>query len=846
MLVRAAPVRVYNPDPVVCPNRILHDLLVPTRWIAVPIGPLCIVSCSYKVHLGGANKLQHSPCNKSCSCHSGGLRSSTRITAGSEEVALFWNASVLVQGGQYRLCWCSEPSGCTTEADFVTDVGRLDLVGVSPRQHRTCTSGQTCEFDGITGQYLSNQDVYLVADTCATTLGLRRFLGSSSFSTSVTESGARVSFGSVPVTAAGGHFMLCWCSGTLGNGCSSPAHFQVIAGTLSLLGPAPLQQDKTCISGHTCSFEMTSHLPHGGNSFLIADTCGTNSLPPRLPMAPFRSTMYLSSFSVGFIDADGDGVTACGGDECFNDPNKIYGGICGCDVPDVDTDGDGLVDCLDWCPLDPNKTLPGYCGCGDAEQDTDGDGVLDCADKCPLDPTKTNPQLCGCGVADTDSDIDGTPDCYDNCPSQPDSVAGVCQCAASFADDDADGTPNCNDLCPLDPLKLAPGPGGCGTPDTDTDADGTVDYLDMCPLDANKIEYGDCGCGVSDIDSDSDGLPDCVDACPLDADKNLTGICGCGISDEDPDGNRRPICFPDCPPISTTSPYAVSVAGLGIERISTAGGQYRLCWCAGTAGASAASNGTNTSSNETAHNTCSYLDEFKVDFGGLLVMGVAPLRQSKTCVTGSSCIIEGITGHGLSPSDGYMILDTCGVPSGPRQTLLPFESLGNASNGWSITRRWVADVQVSGGLYRLCWCADHFANRTSWCQHAKYNTVDFGTMSLIGPELSVTGWTCVSGQTCVMDAIAGNGLSSSDALMVLETCGTPFSNVGLRWRPTLLEVLSPLHNQGRASWHHPLSAPGGDFRLCLRTESCFARDRVGKHCFHAHASRLSPQSPNRT
>ena len=739
------------------------------------------------------------------------LRSSIRVTAGSEEVAVFWNASILRQGGQHRLCWCPRPSGCTAEADFLTDVGRFEFVGVSPLlQHRTCVSGQTCEFDGITGHHISNQDVYLVADTCGTTLGLPRFLGRSSFSTSVTASGARVSFGSVPVTAAGGHFMLCWCSGTLANGCRSPADFQVAAGTLSLLGPAPLRQDKTCISGHTCSFEMTSHLPHAGNSFLVVDTCGTNSLPHGVPSTPFQTTMYLSSFSVGFVDADGDGITACGGDECFNDPFKIYGGICGCGVADVDTDGDGLVDCLDWCPLDPNKTVPGYCGCGDTEDDTDGDGVLDCADKCPFDPTKTNPQLCGCGVPDTDSDIDGTPDCYDKCPSQPDSVAGVCQCAASFADDDFDGTPNCNDLCPLDPLKLAPGPGGCGTPDTDSDGDGTVDYLDMCPFDAGKVEYGDCGCGVSDIDSDSDGLPDCVDACPLDTGKNLTGICGCGISDEDPDGNRRPICFPDCPPVSTSSQYVVSVAGLGREQISMAGGQYRLCWCAGRAGGPVNGSNVSNESSSTGY-SCSHLEDFKVDFGGLLVMGVAPLRQSRTCVSGSSCVVEGVTGFGLTSADGYMILETCGVHSGPLLTLLPLDSYGNVSNGWSITRRWVRETQVSGGFYRLCWCADHFDNVTSWCQHAEYHTVDVGTMSLVGPELSQVGWTCVSGQGCVLDAITGHALSSLDALIVLETCGTAFSGTAGLPRPAApLELLSSRH--GRASWHGPLTIPGGDFR----------------------------------
>ena len=477
-----------------------------------------------------------------------------RVTQQSEEVALFWNTSILLRAGQYRICWCPDYSGCITEADFATDVGRLELVGISPYpQHRTCVTGQTCEFDGMTGLYLTEQDLYLVADTCGTTSGVPRFLGSSSFSTAVTNDGAQVSFGSVPVTAAGGHFMLCWCSGTLGNstlgnGCSTFADFQVTAGTLSLLGPAPLLQDKTCISGHTCSFEITSHLPHEGNSFLVLDTCGVHSLPPRLPVAPpYQTTMNLSS-----------------------------------------------------------------------------------------------------------------------------------------------------------------------------------------------------------------------------------------------------------------------------RQISMAGGQYRLCWCAGKVGAGNLPNMSSeasTSSNETVYSTCSFMDEFNVDFGGLFVMGLAPLQQSKSCVSGYSCVVEGITGYGLSAADGYMILDTCGVHSGPLQTLLPFESQGNVSDGWSVTRRWVSETQVSGGFYRLCWCADHPGNQTSWCQHAEYNTVDFGVMTFIGPELSSVGWTCVSGQTCVVDAIAGNGLSLLDAVMILETCGTALSGVGLVWPATPLEVLTPLNDQGQASWHDPLSAPGGDFRL---------------------------------
>ncbi|CAJ1427915.1 unnamed protein product [Effrenium voratum] len=462
---------------------------------------------------------------------------------------------------------------------------------------------------------------------------------------------------------------------------------------------------------------------------------------------------------------DGDGLTYCAGDICLHDPTKIYPGVCGCGVPDADTDGDGVLDCLDWCPNDANKTMPGHCGCGDVEDDTDGDGVLDCEDKCPLDPTKTNPELCGCGVADTDSDIDGTPDCYDKCPSQPDSIAGTCQCALAFQDDDGDGTANCNDLCPLDPLKLAPGSSGCGAPDTDTDGDGVVDFLDICFNDATKLLPGDCGCGVPDDDSDSDGWPDCVDACPFDGGKNLSGICGCGISDEDADGNYKADCLPECPAEQEASATYVSRAGLGeTSWISVSGGQYRLCWCAGAVEVNA-TNFSNVSN--LSFSTCSFADEYRVDLGGLLVLGVAPLQQSRTCVSGLSCVVEGITGYGLSPLDGYGILDTCGVVSEPHAMLARME---RDLPSQAPTRRWLSDVVVPG----LCWCPSMGLGLNSSCfgnesVPADRFRMDVGQLKVLGP-LPQQHRTCVAGLPCHLEGLIGY-LADTNNVLVMDTCG---------------------------------------------------------------------------
>jgi hypothetical protein len=49
-----------------------------------------------------------------------------------------------------------------------------------------------------------------------------------------------------------------------------------------------------------------------------------------------------------------------------------------CSTPDIDTDMDGTPDCRDDCPYDKNKVTPGMCFCGFADNDSDGDGVIDC------------------------------------------------------------------------------------------------------------------------------------------------------------------------------------------------------------------------------------------------------------------------------------------------------------------------------------------------------------------------------------------------------------------------------------------------------------------------------------
>ncbi|MCL4283286.1 MAG: hypothetical protein KJZ58_13620, partial [Flavobacteriales bacterium] len=96
--------------------------------------------------------------------------------------------------------------------------------------------------------------------------------------------------------------------------------------------------------------------------------------------------------TVWYADNDNDGA---------GDP---LASIQACDQPPgyVIVAGDG-------CPTDPGKTEPGVCGCGSPDLDSDMDGVLDCLDNCPNQPGQIG-DACDDGNANTADDV-VTADC---------------------------------------------------------------------------------------------------------------------------------------------------------------------------------------------------------------------------------------------------------------------------------------------------------------------------------------------------------------------------------------------------------------------------------------------------
>ncbi|HUH04071.1 MAG TPA: OmpA family protein [Kofleriaceae bacterium] len=115
----------------------------------------------------------------------------------------------------------------------------------------------------------------------------------------------------------------------------------------------------------------------------------------------------------------------------------------------VDTDGDGILDPDDECPLEP-EDMDGFQdedGCPDL--DNDNDGLADKIDDCPNEPEDKDGFQDEDGCPDLDNDADGLADKIDQCPDQAEDVDG-------FEDED-------------------------GCPDLDNDGDGVPDAVDKCP-----------------------------------------------------------------------------------------------------------------------------------------------------------------------------------------------------------------------------------------------------------------------------------------------------------------------------------------------------------------------------
>ncbi|HWU91260.1 MAG TPA: thrombospondin type 3 repeat-containing protein [Kofleriaceae bacterium] len=196
-------------------------------------------------------------------------------------------------------------------------------------------------------------------------------------------------------------------------------------------------------------------------------------------------------------------------------------------APDVrDSDGDGIPNGRDRCPLEPEDKDGFEDSDGCPDDDNDGDHRPDATDKCPNQAEDLDGFDDDDGCPDLDNDGDKIPDLEDKCPLDPEDGREPFPkdgCPANKRDSDGDGLTDDVDKCPLKEEDMDGFEDGDGCPEGDNDNDGVPDGEDRCPLcpeDKDGFEDGD---GCPDLDNDHDGIPDAKDACPLEP-ETINGV----------------------------------------------------------------------------------------------------------------------------------------------------------------------------------------------------------------------------------------------------------------------------------------------------------------------------------
>jgi outer membrane putative beta-barrel porin/alpha-amylase/OmpA family protein/thrombospondin type 3 repeat protein len=279
-----------------------------------------------------------------------------------------------------------------------------------------------------------------------------------------------------------------------------------------------LRKERTLYSstvGQQFTYSAAGTYRVNGKVDLIAELFGRNGFGAALNASPLEADAGLRlrvSPALSLEAGGGVGVVQGVGSPGF----RVFAQVAW--APDYgDSDGDGIPNMYDKCPLAPEDKdgFQDEDGCPDP--DNDGDGIPDEQDKCPNEAEDFDGFQDEDGCPDPDNDGDGIPDELDKCPNEPEDhlpPAPNDGCPASATDSDGDGIPDSIDKCPTEPEDFDGFQDDDGCPDPDNDGDGIPDNVDQCPNDPEDKDGFQDEDGCPDPDNDGDGIPDAIDKCP--------------------------------------------------------------------------------------------------------------------------------------------------------------------------------------------------------------------------------------------------------------------------------------------------------------------------------------------
>jgi hypothetical protein len=227
---------------------------------------------------------------------------------GSGEI-LSWSTPVTPDGGEYKMCWCSAVSDCTTFAGFSTDVGVLTVTGPSSGLTKTCSGGRPCHIDSIAGVYLRNNDSLQILNECGASPGVMGFPNDAKTTTGAL-GGTEHGWGLSRIAATGGVYKMCWCA--KGQTCIEGIHHRKQLGILTVIGPSGGLM-RTCYAYGPCVWTgVTGEGLQDGDRIMLLEKCGEGT---KVVGFPNNDIAVAADLGASYNFPGSDNVVTAGGHE---------------------------------------------------------------------------------------------------------------------------------------------------------------------------------------------------------------------------------------------------------------------------------------------------------------------------------------------------------------------------------------------------------------------------------------------------------------------------------------------------------------------------------------------------